>query len=125
MQDHDVVGIGDAIVDIIARCDDAFLSRHELHKGGMRLVDEAQSPGSTRHRAGMEISAARAPTPWSASPRFGGRAGLIGRTARDQFARVRPRRPLSRVTFTTPAPAAGSDPTRRCLVLITPDSQRP
>jgi sugar/nucleoside kinase (ribokinase family) len=35
---YDVVGIGNAIVDIIARCDDAFLSKHDLAKGFMRLV---------------------------------------------------------------------------------------
>ena len=41
MQEHDVVGIGNAIVDIIARCDDAFLARHGCSKGSMQLVDAA------------------------------------------------------------------------------------
>jgi sugar/nucleoside kinase (ribokinase family) len=41
MQDHDVVGIGNAIVDIIAHCDDAFLTRHDQRKGSMQLVDDA------------------------------------------------------------------------------------
>ena len=39
MQDHDVVGIGNAIVDIIGRCDDAFLAKHDRTKGSMQLVD--------------------------------------------------------------------------------------
>ena len=41
MQEHDVVGIGNAIVDIIGRCDEAFLTRHGCAKGGMQLVDAA------------------------------------------------------------------------------------
>jgi sugar/nucleoside kinase (ribokinase family) len=36
---YDVVGIGNAIVDIIARCDDGFISKHDLVKGSMRLID--------------------------------------------------------------------------------------
>ena len=41
MQHHDVVGIGNAIVDIIGRCDDAFLAQHGCSKGAMQLVDAA------------------------------------------------------------------------------------
>src|SRR5262249_25971440 len=41
MHEHDVVGIGNAIVDIIGRCDDAFLARHGYPKGSMQLVDAA------------------------------------------------------------------------------------
>ncbi|MEX1060444.1 MAG: adenosine kinase, partial [Methyloceanibacter sp.] len=36
---YDVVGIGNAIVDIISRCDEGFLSKHDLVKGSMRLID--------------------------------------------------------------------------------------
>ena len=41
MQEHDVVGIGNAIVDIIGRCDEAFLAKHKCAKGSMQLVDAA------------------------------------------------------------------------------------
>ena len=40
---YDVVGIGNAIVDIIARCDDAFLSKHDLAKGFMRLIPAGEA----------------------------------------------------------------------------------
>ncbi|MDP1907116.1 MAG: adenosine kinase, partial [Hyphomicrobium sp.] len=40
---YDVVGIGNAIVDIIGRCDDGFLSKHDLPKGFMRLIDAAEA----------------------------------------------------------------------------------
>ncbi len=45
MQDarYDLVGIGNAIVDIIGRCDDAFLSKHDLDKGRMHLIDAKQA----------------------------------------------------------------------------------
>ena len=126
MQDHDVVGIGNAIVDIIAHCDDAFLSRHDQHKGSMHLVDEA---AVARLYASMgpavEISGGSCANTMVGIASLGGRAGFIGRTARDQFGSVFGHDIRSAgVTFTTPAAAAGSDPTGRCLVLVTPDGQR-
>ena len=39
----DILGIGNAIVDVVARADDAFLSKHDMHKGGMMLIDAAQA----------------------------------------------------------------------------------
>jgi sugar/nucleoside kinase (ribokinase family) len=126
MQDHDVVGIGNAIVDIIAHCDDAFLSRHNQRKGSMQLVDEAavarlyQSMGPA-----VEISGGSCANTMVGIASLGGRAGFIGRTARDQFGDVFGHDIRSAgVTFTTPAAAAGSDPTGRCLILVTPDGQR-
>jgi sugar/nucleoside kinase (ribokinase family) len=126
MQDHDVVGIGNAIVDIIAHCDDAFLSRHNQHKGSMHLVDEAavaklyESMGPA-----VEVSGGSCANTMVGIASLGGRAGFIGRTARDQFGSVFSHDIRSAgVTFTTPAAAAGSDPTGRCLVLVTPDGQR-
>ena len=69
MQEHDVVGIGNAIVDIIARCDEGFLSKHDLAKGFMRLIDaddanrlyEAMGPAVELREqdADREASAAR------------------------------------------------------------------
>ena len=44
---YDVVGIGNAIVDIIGRCDDGFLSKHDLPKGFMRLIDARKPTGCT------------------------------------------------------------------------------
>ncbi len=40
---HDVIGIGNAIVDVIARADDDFLVRHQMAKGSMSLIDEARA----------------------------------------------------------------------------------
>ena len=126
MQDHDVVGIGNAIVDIIAHCDDAFLTRHGQRKGSMQLVDGAtvarlyESMGPA-----VEISGGSVANTMVGIASFGGKAGFIGKTARDQFGGVFSHDIRSAgVTFTTPAAAEDSDPTGRCLILVTPDGQR-
>jgi sugar/nucleoside kinase (ribokinase family) len=126
MQDHDVVGIGNAIVDIIGRCDDAFLAKHGRTKGSMQLVDapvisqlyDAMGPA-------VEISGGSVANTMAGIASFGGRAGFIGKTAQDQFGAVFAHDIRSvGVTFTTPAAAQGSDPTGCCLILVTPDGQR-
>jgi sugar/nucleoside kinase (ribokinase family) len=126
MKQHDVVGIGNAIVDIIGRCDDAFLSKHGLTKGSMQLVDAASM--AERYRAmgsGVEISGGSVANTMVGVASFGGSAGFIGKTAKDQFGDIFAHEiRAAGVTFTTPPAPAGSDPTGRCLVLVTPDGQR-
>ncbi|MBO0740927.1 MAG: adenosine kinase [Hyphomicrobiaceae bacterium] len=126
MQEHDVVGIGNAIVDIIARCDEAFLARHGCAKGSMQLVDAA---GATKLYDAMgpavEISGGSGANTIVGVASFGGRAGFIGKTANDQFGHIFGHDiRTAGVTFTTPTAAQGSEPTGRCLVLVTPDGQR-
>ena len=83
---YDVVGIGNAIVDIIARCDDGFLSKHDLAKGFMRLIDaeeaarlyEAMGPASERSGGSVANSIAGLAS-------FGAKCGFIGWVAADQF----------------------------------------
>lgn len=125
MQEHDVVAIGNAIVDIIGRCDDAFLARHRQAKGSMQLVDaatvvslyEAMGPG-------IEISGGSAANTMVGVASFGGKAGFIGKTADDAFGQIFSHDiRAAGVTFATP-PAKGGDTTGRCLVLVTPDGQR-
>ena len=125
MEEHDVVGIGNAIVDIIGRCDDAFLAQHGCTKGSMQLVDApAVSKLYASMGPGVEISGGSVANSMVGVASFGGRAGFIGKTAKDQFGQVFSHDiRAAGVTFTTPA-AEGSDPTGRCLVLVTPDGQR-
>jgi sugar/nucleoside kinase (ribokinase family) len=125
MQDHDVVAIGNAIVDIIGRCDDAFLAAHGRVKGSMELVD---APTVERLYAamgpGIEISGGSAANTAAGVASFGGRAGFIGKTASDQFGQVfRHDIRAAGVTFDT-APAGDGQPTGRSLILVTPDGQR-
>jgi sugar/nucleoside kinase (ribokinase family) len=126
MQEHDVVGIGNAIVDIIAHCDDAFLSRHDQRKGSMQLVDEAAvAKLYAAMGPAVEISGGSVANTMAGIASLGGRAGFIGKVARDQFGQVFSHDIRSAgVTFTTTPAAEGSDPTARCLILVTPDGQR-
>src|SRR4029079_19612120 len=126
MQHHDVVGIGNAIVDIIARCDDAFLAQHGCSKGAMQLV-EAQVCAKRYEPMGpaVEISGGSVANTMTGIASFGGKAGFIGKVAQDQFGTVFTHDIRSAgVTFTTPAAATGSDPTACSLILVTPDGQR-
>jgi sugar/nucleoside kinase (ribokinase family) len=126
MQEHDVVGIGNAIVDIIARCDDAFLERHGSRKGSMQLVDAA---AVARLYADMgparEISGGSAANTMVGVASLGGRAGFIGKTADDRFGQVFGHDiRAAGVTFTTAPAGKDSEPTGRSLILVTPDGQR-
>jgi sugar/nucleoside kinase (ribokinase family) len=125
MQDHDVVAIGNALVDVIAHCDDAFLAAHGRTKGSMALMD---TPTVERLYAamgpGVEMSGGSAANTVVGVASFGGKAGFIGKTATDQLGEVfRHDIRAAGVTFET-APAAGSEPTGRSLILVTPDGQR-
>jgi sugar/nucleoside kinase (ribokinase family) len=126
MQQHDVVGIGNAIVDIIGRCDEAFLARHGRHKGSMQLVDAAQiSALYALVGPAVEISGGSVANTMVGIASFGGKAAFIGKTAADQFGEVFGHDiRAAGVTFKTPPAPAGSEPTGRSLILVTPDGQR-
>ena len=121
----DVVAIGDAIVDVIATCDDAFLADWDLPKGSMRVLDARQADelyaamGPAR-----ETSGGSAANTMAGVAALGGRAGFVGQVADDQLGQIFTHdiRALG-VDFDTPAKTDGS-PTGRCLILVTPDAQR-
>jgi len=122
---YDVVGIGNAIVDIIARCDDAFLSKHDLAKGFMRLVD---AEAATRLYAAMgpatERSGGSAANTIAGLASFGAKTGFIGRVAADQFGGIFHHDIRSLGVAYDTAPATDGGPTARCLILVTPDGER-
>ena len=122
---HDVVAIGNAIVDVIGRCDDAFLTGHGLAKGSMQLIDTAGM--KTLYEAmgpGIEISGGSAANTMVGVASFGGKAGFIGKVADDDLGRIfRHDIRSAGVTYDTP-PAAGGLPTARSLILVSPDGER-
>ena len=122
---YDVVGIGNAIVDIIGRCDDAFLAKRTLKKGSMQLVDAG---AVTELYKGMgpavEISGGSAANTIVGVASFGGKAAFIGKVANDEFGRIFAHDiRAAGVAFGTP-PANGGAPTARSLILVTPDGER-
>ncbi len=122
----DVVAIGNAIVDIIGRCDDGFLDRHQAPKGHMRLVDTATINAIYKDMGpGIEISGGSAANTVVGVASLGGRAAFIGKVAEDEFGRIfRHDIGAAGVSFKTPAVADSTRATSRSLILVTPDGQR-
>jgi sugar/nucleoside kinase (ribokinase family) len=123
--DLDGVAIGDAIVDVIAACDDSLLEERGLTKGSMRLLSPAQADelyaamGPAR-----EVSGGSAANSMAGVAALGGRAAFIGQVADDQLGEIFAHDMTSLgVRFETP-PLSGGPPTGRCLILVTPDAQR-
>ena len=121
----DVVGIGNAIVDIIDDTDDAFLERHGMAKGGMALIDEAQAEAIYAAMGpAIELSGGSAGNTIAGLASFGAACGYIGKVRDDQLGAVfRHDITAAGVRFTTPAATEGPA-TARCLILVTPDAQR-
>jgi sugar/nucleoside kinase (ribokinase family) len=122
---YDVVGIGNAIVDIIGRCDDAFLSKHDLAKGFMRLIDAQQADKLySLMGPGTERSGGSAANTIAGIASFGAKTAFIGRVAEDQFGKVFAHdiRAIG-VSYETP-PAKSGAPTALCLIFVTPDGER-
>jgi sugar/nucleoside kinase (ribokinase family) len=121
----DVLAIGNAIVDVIADSDDQFLAREAMHKGAMRLIDEAEA---TRLYDAMgparELSGGSAANTVAGIASLGLNAGFIGQLADDQLGAIFTHdvRSLG-VEFETPL-RVDVGATARCLILVTPDAQR-
>ncbi len=121
----DVLGIGNAIVDVIARSDESFLTQHELPKGGMTLIDSDQA-----HRLyeamgpATEMSGGSVANTMAGLASLGGRGAFVGKVRNDQLGGIfRHDIQATGVEFETLSASTGL-PTARCLVFVTPDAQR-
>ena len=122
---YDVAAIGNAIVDVIAPADDAFLFDNGLAKGAMTLIDEPQAHALyARMAAGIETSGGSAGNTVAGVASLGGRAAYVGKVAKDQLGEVfiHDTRSLG-VHFQTPQLNSGAA-TGRCLINVTPDGER-
>ena len=122
---HDVLGIGNAIVDIIARAEEAFLTGQGMHKGSMALIDEARAEAIYDAMGpAIEVSGGSAANTIVGAANLGARAAFIGKVKDDELGRtfthdIR----AAGVAFNTP-PASDGPSTARCYVLVTPDGER-
>jgi sugar/nucleoside kinase (ribokinase family) len=125
MTQYDLVGIGNALVDIVTQTDDAFLEKHELAKGGMMLIDPDRAAFLYDHMgAALESSGGSCGNTMAGFASLGGTGAYIGKVRDDQFGDVfRHDMKSIGVSFTTPAATSGPT-TGRCLVMVTPDAQR-
>jgi sugar/nucleoside kinase (ribokinase family) len=122
---YDVLGIGNAIVDVIARTEDDFLVKQGMHKGGMALIDEprAQSLYSAMGKA-VEKSGGSAANTIVGVAGFGARAAFVGKVKDDTLGKsfttdIR----KAGVAFDT-KPAKDGPSTACCYVMVTPDGER-
>ena len=120
-----IVAIGDAIVDVIATADDAFVEQRGLTKGGMQLLTASQADelyaamGPAR-----EISGGSAANSMAGAAALGLDVAFVGQVADDQLGAIFAHDMLSLgVRFETP-PLEAPPPTGRCLIIVTPDAQR-
>ncbi|MEB3332828.1 MAG: adenosine kinase [Synechococcaceae cyanobacterium] len=121
----DVVGIGNAIVDVLVKAPESFLDDHGLTKGTMALLDEAAAERLYASVGpGLETSGGSAANTLAGIAQLGGRAAFIGRVRDDQLGAIFSH-DIRAVGARFETPAARSGPsTARCLILVTPDAQR-
>ena len=121
----DVIGFGNAIVDVIARSEEAFLDRHGMRKGGMTLIDEERAEAVYGAMGpGVEISGGSAANTMVGIAALGGKAGFIGKVRNDELGGIFAHDiRAAGVAYATPFASAGPT-TARCLILVTPDGER-
>ncbi len=121
----DILAIGNALVDVIATAEPAFLSAHAIPKGSMRLIaaDEAERLYALMG-SGREVSGGSAANTVAGIAAMGGAPAFIGRVAADQLGEVFAHDiRAAGVAFDVPAMVDGP-PTGRCLIVVTPDGDR-
>jgi len=121
----DIVAIGDAIVDVIATTDDAFVNARGLPRGGMQLLTAEQADDLYAAMGpAREISGGSAANSMAGAAALGLDVAFIGQIANDQLGDIFAHDMVSLgVRFETP-PLQSPPPTGRCLILVTPDAQR-
>ena len=121
----DVIGFGNAIVDVISRTEDGFLDRHGMRKGGMTLIDEERAEAVYGAMGpGVEISGGSAANSMVGIAALGGKAGFIGKVRDDELGGIFAHDiRAAGVAYATPAATTGPA-TARCLILVTPDGER-
>ena len=121
----DVVGIGNALVDVLSQADDAFLAAQDLAKASMTLIDGARA--ETLYAAmgpGVEVSGGSAANTMAGLASLGGRGAFVGKVRNDQLGGIFQHDiRAAGVAFDTPVAPDGPS-TGRCLILVTPDAQR-
>jgi sugar/nucleoside kinase (ribokinase family) len=125
MSDFDVLCIGNAIVDIIARCDEAFLAGNGIVKGAMNLVDvERSALLYERMGPAIETSGGSAGNTAAGVASLGGRAAFFGKVSNDPLGDIyRHDIRAQGVAFDT-VPLEGHPPTARSMIFVTPDGER-
>jgi sugar/nucleoside kinase (ribokinase family) len=123
--DFDVIGIGNAIVDVLSQADDAFIKDQGLNKGGMALIDAAQADDLYDQMGpGVECSGGSAANTIACLANLGAKGAFIGKVKDDALGKIFAHDiKAAGVDFSTALSGDGPS-TARCLILVTPDAQR-
>src|SRR4051812_9165004 len=122
---YDVAAIGNAIVDVIAPCDDAFLATNGLTKGAMMLVDPAQSAALySKMNQAVEASGGSAANTIAGLASFGGKGAFMGKVANDTLGETFARDMRAIGARFENAPLVGGPATAVSMINVTPDAQR-
>ncbi|MCT7376214.1 adenosine kinase [Chelativorans salis] len=125
MSSFDVLCIGNAIVDIIARCDERFLIENDIIRGAMNLIDvERSALLYERMGPAIETSGGSAGNTAAAVAGLGGQAAFFGKVSSDQLGEIYTHDIRAQgVSFDT-RPLPGHPPTARSMIFVTPDGER-
>jgi len=121
----DVVGIGNAIVDVLTTTDDSLLEKLSLNKGSMSLIDENKAKELyeiTTNR--IQRSGGSVANSLACIAQLGGKAAFIGRVRNDNLGEVFTEEISSTGTIFKTPPSSVGPSTARCLIFVTPDAQR-
>ncbi|WNO54530.1 adenosine kinase [Stakelama saccharophila] len=123
---HDVVAIGNAIVDVLAQAEDTFIADEGMNKGSMQLIFSAEDADAlyAKMGPGHEISGGSAANTVAGIAALGGKCGFIGQVADDELGQIFAHdiRAVG-IDYTTEA-RPGDPTTARCMIFVTPDGQR-
>ncbi|MCC5951638.1 MAG: adenosine kinase [Acidimicrobiia bacterium] len=121
----DVLAIGNAIVDVLAQVDDAFLADHDLTKGAMALIDDDRAHALYADMGpAIEVSGGSAANTVAGLASLGARVSFIGKVAADQLGEVFAHDLRAAGVDYEPPSSGGELATARSFVLVTPDAQR-
>ncbi len=121
----DILGIGNAIVDVVAQAGDDFLAREAMRKGSMTLVDADTAEALYgRMPPGTESSGGSAANTCAVAAKLGAKVAYLGKVANDQLGAVFGHDIRAAGVHFPSAPLVGGAPTARCLIVVTPDAER-
>lgn len=122
---YDVMGIGNAIVDVLSFSDDSVIEQFGMRKGTAHLIDEARAEELYKRMGpATEISGGAAANTLAGIASLGGKSAFIGKVRDDQLGRIFVHDMRATGVHFDTALATSGPTTARCLIFVTPDAQR-
>jgi sugar/nucleoside kinase (ribokinase family) len=124
---YQIVGVGNALVDVLAHCDDSFLAEEGIDKGVMQLIDTKRAAELyAKMGSAEEVSGGSGANTIAGIAALGGRTGFMAKLRDDQLGRIFAHDIQAQGTdfATKQAPSDHPNETGRCLILVTPDGER-